>query len=104
MKKLVATILCLGTFSAIAADLDEAGRLDRMKETLQKQGVAVFMEAVRDNAWKMPCIPSKWFADTRVASDEERQQMRAARDFGYQLAVQLDKLALEQQKIGRAHV
>lgn len=99
MKKLLATILCLGTFSAVAADLDEAGRLDRMNETLQKQGVDGFLEAVRENGWKMTRIPSKWFADTRATNDEERRQMRAARDFGYQLAVQLDKLALEQQAL-----
>lgn len=44
MKKLVATILCLGTFSAGAADLDEAGRLDRMHDTLQKKGIEACLQ------------------------------------------------------------
>lgn len=106
MKNLIITIVSLGTFSGVvfgaSPSLDwqeEAKRITLMRETLQKQTIEGFMEAVRSNRWDMPRIPSKWFVDTHVADKKEKQYLQAVRGFGYQLTLRLEDLAQEQQAL-----
>lgn len=98
MNKLLVFTLILGT-CAIAGFGNELERLTTMGETLQKNTIEGFMEAVRANKWAMPRIPSKWHVDTYAVNDEDKRLMQAARDFGYRLVLRLEDLAKEQQAL-----
>ena len=103
-NNLFVAITFIWTLTGNAHALNETAQIEQMAETLQKQGLTGFIETVRANQWDAPRIPSKWFVDSRITGGEEKRRAAVARDFGYQLAIQLDKFAQEQQTLPPANV
>ena len=99
MKKLLVSTLLFGAFHAFAADDGELECLAQMTEAVQTKTIEEFMDAIRENKWVMPRIPSKWHVETKVTDKNEQRRLFAARDFGYQLALRLETLAQEQKTI-----
>ena len=97
--KTITIIYMLGTLSAFAAGDVDADATARMSVSLHRGGVEELMISVREGSWTAPSIPSKWFAENRIEDTGKRRLAQAARDFGRQIGIHLEKLAQEQQTL-----
>ena len=100
MKTSMMTMVYMsGMLVSFASEVRNANPVEEMSASLKRGGVERLMVTVREERWTAPCIPSKWFVDNRIGDTEKKRMVQAAREFGRQIAVELEKLAQEQQTL-----
>jgi hypothetical protein len=100
MKTSMMTMVYMsGMLVSFASEVRNANPVEEMSASLKRGGVEGLMVTVREERWTAPCIPSKWFVDNRIGDTEKKRMAQAAREFGRQIAVELEKLAQEQQTL-----
>jgi hypothetical protein len=101
MNKLIVSIILLATLCSLAHAQEPTG-MDRVREldaALQKDGLSGLLVAAREHRWQAPRMPSRWSVGHRPGSDEQTRVDLAAREFGREMAVQLEAVATVLQEL-----
>ncbi len=95
MNRLIVSFIVFVGFCSFAHAKEpaEMARIGGLDAALQEGGLSDLLSVARQHQWQAPRMPSKWNAEHRQGSDEQRKVDRASREFGRKLAVQLDAVA-----------
>ena len=95
MNKFITSLILLACFCSFAhaKEPPEMDRIHGLDAALQKGGLSELLNVARQHQWQAPRMPSKWSVEHRPLSDEQRKADLAGREFGRNLAVQLDAVA-----------
>lgn len=107
MKK---ELLVLLSVAMLVTDASASVRFETVKDVqaardlLKRIGLKSFTEEVLSQKIKAPPIHSRYWLDQFARGDGEKQSLeRAFRDFGYEVALQLDRMAIETCKNPYGH-